>query len=155
VLTQIVVDPTNTILEVDLNTPTTQAFTARGRYADGSRRTSPRRSPGAPPTRPSRHERRHAQHPGIASAGAWVTKIEATKGTVKGIAQLTVVAYRKTGNQTDFFFVLPYNDPAGDQDKPLDFHTDVQSLDVFFAVDVTGSMGGEIANLQTSPQTPS
>ena len=64
------------------------------------------------------------------------------------MAQLTVVAYRTTGDQTDFFFVLPYQDPAGDQTRPLDFHTDVRSADVFFSVDTTASMFPEISNLQ-------
>jgi hypothetical protein len=153
-LTTIVVSPTNTILEVDLNTPTTQAFTAQGRYADGAVEDLTAQVNWSS-TNAALGDMNGAtlEVPGIASAGAWITMIEARSGTIKGVGQVTVVAYRKTGDQTDFFFKLPYQDPAGDQDKPLDFHTNVQSLDVFFAVDVTGSMGGEIANLQTSLNT--
>lgn len=46
----------------------------------------------------------------------------------------------------EFFFVLPYNDP--EQDDVLRFEPTVKMADVFFNVDTTGSMGGEIANLQ-------
>lgn len=67
-----------------------------------------------------------------------------------GAAQLTLAVYRKSGAQQDFFFVLPFEDPAGSQTKPLTFTTDIKSLDVFFNVDTTGSMGGTINNLQSS-----
>jgi hypothetical protein len=150
-LSTIVVEPTNTILEVDLNTATSQAFTAKGQYRDGTVEDITSQVTWSH-TNAALGDFNGAtlEIPGSASAGAWTTIVEARKGTLKGVAQLTVVAYRKTGNQTDFFFVLPYQDSAGNQNKPLDFHTNVQSLDVFFAMDVTGSMGGEIANLQTS-----
>lgn len=46
---------------------------------------------------------------------------------------------------TDFFVVLPYN---GDhQMRPLRFGTNINQADVFFLVDMTGSMGGERTNL--------
>ena len=150
-LIQIVVSPTNTILEVDLSTAASQAFTAQGQYRDGVNEDLTAQVTWSHTNQDlGSFNGATLEIPGMAQAGAWTTVIEARKGTLKGIAQLTVVAYRKTGDQTDFFFVLPYNDPAGNQNKPLDFHTNVQSLDVFFAMDVTGSMGGEIANLQSS-----
>ena len=34
-----------------------------------------------------------------------------------GEAQITVVAYRKSGTAQDFFFILPYQDPAGLQNR--------------------------------------
>jgi hypothetical protein len=153
-LTTIMVEPTNTILEVDLNTPATQAFTAKGKYADGAEEDLTA-TVNWSSTNAALGDMTGAtlNVPGIASAGAWITMIEARSGTIKGVAQITVVAYRKTGNQTDFFFVLPYQDPTGNQNKPLDFHTSVNSLDVFFDMDVTGSMYGEISNLQTSLNT--
>jgi len=47
----------------------------------------------------------------------------------------------------DFFVVLPYN---GDRaNRPLRFGTDISVADVFFLVDMTGSMGGERTNLIT------
>ncbi len=86
---------------------------------------------------------------GFASTSAEVARITATFAGQSAEAQLTVVAYRQSGAQTDFFFVLPYDDASGEQSKPLDFSTAVPALDVFFAMDATGSMGGEIANLQS------
>jgi hypothetical protein len=50
----------------------------------------------------------------------------------------------------DFVFVEPYlEDPEPWQDT-LVFSTALQKADVYFLVDTTGSMGGEIANLRTS-----
>ncbi len=48
----------------------------------------------------------------------------------------------------DFFFTLPYQAPA--QSNQLRFTTTIQSIDVFFAVDATASMGSPIANLRDS-----
>lgn len=48
----------------------------------------------------------------------------------------------------DFYFVLPYLDPA--QEATFDFTTRVRKADVFFSVDTTGSFDGEIANIQSS-----
>lgn len=68
--------------------------------------------------------------------------------TASGYANLTVVWLRQTGTATDFFFPLPYM--GGAQDQPLQFGTNVQSLDSFFAVDTTGSMGPSITALRDS-----
>ena len=47
----------------------------------------------------------------------------------------------------DFFVVLPYN---GDHEmRPLEFGTNIEVADVFFLVDMTGSMQGERTNLIT------
>ncbi|TPV96682.1 MAG: hypothetical protein B7733_03480 [Myxococcales bacterium FL481] len=73
-----------------------------------------------------------------------------------GKTVLTVAAYRKTGDELDFFFILPYDglEPETEEEKPqaqdLNFSTDVKALDVFFGMDTTLSMGEEIQNLQTS-----
>ena len=70
--------------------------------------------------------------------------------------QLTVAAYRQSGDELDFFFILPFDDgvsnkpEAQPKPKPLRFSTDVKALDVFFAMDTTLSMGEEIENLQTA-----
>jgi hypothetical protein len=45
----------------------------------------------------------------------------------------------------DFFVVLPYNGER--ENRPLRFGTAIQQADVFFLVDMTGSMGGERTNL--------
>jgi hypothetical protein len=88
--------------------------------------------------------------PAFGASNAVVSKITASFGGFDGPAQITVVAYRKSGAQQDFFFVLPYQDPTGPVMKPLDFSTAIPSLDVFFLMDTTGSMAGEIGNLKGS-----
>src|SRR5262249_4217890 len=93
------------------------------------------------------------QTPMFAMSGAVVSKLTASYMSNTGVAQVTIVAYRKTGPQQDFFFNLPYLDNAGDQNKPLDFSTAVPGLDVFCDVDTTGSMGGEINNTQQAINT--
>lgn len=150
-LATIAVEPTNQLIELDLNTPTEQLYTATGFYTDGSTRDLSGEVTwnltngalgGFTDTR--------LMIPGFGQTGVEEGRITASMGAIQGEAQLTVVAYRQTGPQQDFFFVLPYEDPAGAQMKPLDFSTDVPAMDVFFAMDATGSMIGEINNLQTA-----
>ena len=68
--------------------------------------------------------------------------------TLRGRANLTLVWLRTTGDSQDFFFTLPFMGPMDRKD--LSFTTLIQSLDVFFAVDTTASMGGPIGNLRAS-----
>lgn len=68
--------------------------------------------------------------------------------TYSAYGNLTVVWLRLTGASTDFFFKLPYK--AAPQEQTLQFGTNVQSLDSFFAVDTTGSMGPSIQALRNS-----
>jgi hypothetical protein len=150
----ITINPTNPIVEVDLNTVGMLPLAAVGNYSDGSSEdlsdqvtwTVDNPAVGAI-TGAVLHT------PMFAMSTAVVSKVTATFTTFSGIAQVTVVAYRRSGPQQDFFFVLPYQDPSGDQTKPLDFSTAVPGLDVFFTMDTTGSMGGEISNLETSLNT--
>jgi hypothetical protein len=46
-----------------------------------------------------------------------------------------------------FYFVLPYNDTTGAKTQDFSFETTLIMADVFFLIDTTGSMGGEISNL--------
>ena len=50
----------------------------------------------------------------------------------------------------NFYFLEPYGDPPDPSEDTLVFATDIQMADVFFNMDTTGSMGGEIANLKSS-----
>ena len=150
-LVAITVTPTNPLLEVDLNAPTSQTFVATGTYLDGVPEDLSNQvtwavvnSAVGTMTGPT------LSIPGFASATAEVSRITATMGTTVGEAQITVVAYRRSGPTQDFFFVLPYQDPAGNAMRPLDFSTRIPSLDVFFLMDTTGSMFGAISNLQNS-----
>jgi hypothetical protein len=144
-------DPVNPILQVDLAAPaiTTLVFSATGMYQDGQQVDITGQVAWASDTLGT-FTGAELDFPPPTQTGAIVTKVSATLGSVVGYAQVTVVAYRMTGTQTDFFFILPFEDPAGQQQKPLDFKTDVRSLDVFFAMDTTASMTGEIQNLQSS-----
>jgi hypothetical protein len=76
------------------------------------------------------------------------TRVKATFEDKTALANLTVVWLRLSGPAQDFFFDLPYQSPQ--QSQPLTFQTFIQSIDTFFAVDTTGSMGPEINNLRSS-----
>ena len=59
----------------------------------------------------------------------------------------------------DFVFIVEYSPPPAPPIPPdplrdtLSFATDLQKADVYFALDTSGSMGGEIANLRTGLRT--
>jgi len=80
------------------------------------------------------------------------TRIDATLEEggelLRARANLTVVWLRTSGDSQDFFFTLPHGGPV--QSNQLSFTTYIQSIDVFFAVDTTASMGGPIGNLRSS-----
>ncbi len=150
-LSAITVTPINPIIELDLNVPGTQAFAATGIYEDGVDEDLTAQVAWAVGN-PSVGAITSATLtiPAFAAAGAATSTITASFGGVVGIAQVTVVAYRQTGPQPDFFFILPYQDPSGPAHKPLQFSTAIPAVDVFFLMDTTGSMAGEISNLQNA-----
>ncbi|MCL2823903.1 MAG: hypothetical protein FWD57_07930, partial [Polyangiaceae bacterium] len=82
----------------------------------------------------------------MSTAGARTTIVRATLEDKIGEAQLTVVAFRQSGPQLDFFFELKHNDPNGPETQPLEFATDIPAMDVVFNMDTTGSMSGAITN---------
>jgi hypothetical protein len=154
ILNGLTVTPTNPIVEVDLNTVQTVPFVATASYEDGSTAdvsTMVTWSVDNPAVGSISNS--VLQTPMFATATAVVSKITASYMSFDGVAQVTVVAYRRSGPQQDFFFILPYQDPAGAQMKPLDFSTAVPGLDVFFNVDTTGSMGGEISAIESAINT--
>ncbi|MCK9462343.1 MAG: thrombospondin type 3 repeat-containing protein [Proteobacteria bacterium] len=53
----------------------------------------------------------------------------------------------------NFYFLVPYEETPDPTMDTLVFATDIQMADVFFTVDTTGSMGGEITNLKSSLST--
>ena len=150
-LAGIEVTPTNPIVELDIGMPGSQTFTAIGHYADGvdedltARAAWTVSNPAAGTLTGST-----LAIPAFAAVGVQLARITANVDGIEGQAQITLVAYRRTGPAQDFFFVLPYEDPAGPAMKPLDFGTKVPSLDVFFLMDTTGSMFGEITNLKNA-----
>lgn len=145
------VTPTNPIVELDLNMPGSQAFVVRGVFADGVDEDLTA-SATLHVVNPAVGTLAGAtlQIPAFAAVAVETSRIRATYDGVTGEAQITIVAYRKTGATQDFFFVLPYQDPMGQTTRPLDFGTAVPALDVMFLMDTTGSMGGEIVNLKSA-----
>jgi hypothetical protein len=152
VLTAIEVTPTNPIIELDLNQPGTQAFSAMGRFQDGNDMDISDRVNWSVvnPAVGTLTGTATLNIPGFATTTVEVSRIKAELDGFVGEAQITVVAYRRSGPAQDFFFVLPYMPPTGEVAKPLDFGTAVPALDVFFLMDTTGSMAEEINNLRNA-----
>lgn len=145
------VTPRETVLELDIGMPGAQDFTVIGWYSNGSSAdltdvaTWSHSNPAL-----GLMNGQTLNIPGFADTFVASTVVTAEADGLSGDAQFTVAAYRQTGDQTDFFFVLPFNDAAGSQDKPLTFSTNVKTMDVFVNMDTTGSMTGPINNLQAS-----
>ncbi|MCX4240608.1 hypothetical protein OEB96_08280 [Paraliomyxa miuraensis] len=146
------IEPPNAVLELDLDTPGTFDYAVIGVFADGSEMDVTAEVEGWVVSNPEVGMMNGAtlEVPAFADSFFASTLVTANIGDIEGQAQLTVAAYRQTGDQQDFFFVLPFADPAGPQEKPLTFSTDIKALDVFVNMDTTGSMGSPIANLQAS-----
>jgi hypothetical protein len=145
-------EPANAVLEIDLDTPGSLDYTIIGVFEDGSEVDVTADVESLTVSNPEVGAMNGAtlEVPAFSESFFASTLVTATIGDVEGKAQLTVAAYRQSGDQQDFFFLLPYADPDGPQEKPLTFTTDVKALDVFINMDTTGSMGGPITNLQGS-----
>jgi len=148
-LVQFSVTPGDQVVELDLDTPAQLPFQATAYYENGDvADVSAQAQWSIDDETVGTFDGASLAINEFASTTVVSARITASFRSSSAQAQVTVVAYRKTGDRTDFFFILPYEDPAGNQDKPLNFSTAIKSADVFFAMDATGSMGGEIANLQ-------
>lgn len=53
--------------------------------------------------------------------------------------------------EDEFFVILPFQDPPLVDD--MDFETNIKQADVYFLIDTTGSMGGELTNIRNSLST--
>jgi hypothetical protein len=147
------VTPENDVLMVDRGQTATRTFTVTLVRADGST---------ADVTAQARLTSDNPQAGALAGAtfrsvamttnNVAFTRVDATYDeggqTFRGRANLTLVWLRASGDSQDFFFTLPFMGPI--ERKDLSFTTLIQSLDVFFAVDTTASMGGPIGNLRAS-----
>ncbi|HEX4451215.1 MAG TPA: hypothetical protein VH143_10115 [Kofleriaceae bacterium] len=153
-LASLAITPTNPIVQLDLNQIGSQPFAVMGTYLDGTTEDLTAEATWSVANAAvGAMSGATLEIPAFAAVSAEVSKLTATVGSTTTDAQITVVAYRQTGEQTDFFFVLPYADTMH-QDKPLDFSTAIPALDVFFLMDATGSMQNEINNLQLALTTP-
>lgn len=142
------VSPPETLLEVDLATAATQAYTVNAIYSDGNvmdvtaDATWEVDNPEVGTMSGSTLE-----IPPFTDSAFNTAILSAKVGERTGRAQITVAAYRF---DRDFFFVLPFEDEEGPQSKELTFNTGVKSLDVFINMDTTSSMEGALENLQNS-----
>ncbi len=148
-LESISVTPLNLLVELDVNATSTQAYTAFANYSDGSsEEVTDQVTWSLSNDAVGSFSGATLNLASFSAAAAEVSLVHATLDDLQGTGQITVVAYRQSGPVQDFFFILPFEDDAGDQEKPLDFSTEIPALDAFFMMDVTGSMGGAINNLQ-------
>ena len=75
-------------------------------------------------------------------------KVESSAGQALGT--LTVVQLRKTGDQRDFFFIVPYGEDPTPKSDVLKFSTNIKQADVAFVMDTTGSMSSSINALKSA-----
>jgi hypothetical protein len=149
-LASIEVSPLNSIVELDLGATGALDFTATAHFFDGTSEdvTGEVTWSVINPAIGTLAGRTLAI-PAFADVHVEVGRVRAELDGLAGEGQITVVAYKKTGPQPDFFFVLPYM-PGNDEVKPLAFSTNVPNLDAFFLMDTTGSMSSPISALRTS-----
>ncbi|MGH1347678.1 MAG: hypothetical protein ACRBN8_39350 [Nannocystales bacterium] len=140
--------PVESLIELDLGAPTTIEFVVEANYNDGSTADVTAQAEWAVTNETvGVMNGTTFEVPGFADPFFESTIITAAVDGSVGKAQVTVAAYDLAN---DFFFILPFNDDDGPQDKPLTFSTDVKALDVFINMDVTGSMADEINNLRAA-----
>ena len=142
------VSPPETLLELDLNNGSTIDFTVTANYSDGSTvDVTDTVTWDVSNAAVGAMNGATLEIPGFANNFFESAILTADVDGETGQAQVTIAAYDLAN---DFFFVLPFEDAAGPQDKPLTFSTDVKSMDVFINMDTTGSMSGEITNLRNA-----
>jgi hypothetical protein len=149
VLEALEVTPIESVARVDLNTPTTWDFVVTGSYSDGSSADLTAQAAWSH-SNPMLGAMDGAtlEVPGFAVRFAGSTVVSAEVDGLVGEAQLTVAAHALYGEDAELLVVLPYGAP--EVQAPLTFTPEVRSLDVFFNVDTTGSMGGPIGDLQST-----
>ena len=106
VISYIAVTPTNPILELDLGASASQGFTATAVYADQTTEdvSATVTWTGANPAVGTMANAVLAI-PSFATSQAVVSLITADYNGMQGQAQITVVAYRKSGTQQNFFLI--------------------------------------------------
>jgi hypothetical protein len=147
----LLVEPAEAVIEVDLGATISQPYTVTAVYSDGVSAdvTDDATWEVADPSLGSMSGAT-LEVPAFDDSRFASTILTAEVGGETGQAQVTIAAYRL---DADFFFVLPFEDEAGEQAKPLTFSTGVKSMDVFVNMDTTASMEGAIANLQDAMAT--
>jgi hypothetical protein len=80
------------------------------------------------------------------------TTVQVATDKGQALGTLTVVQLRKTGEQRDFFFVVPFGEDPSPKNDVLKFSTNIKQADVAFVMDTTGSMASAIDNLKNALQ---
>lgn len=156
VLKSLEVSPSSPVIPVDLGKSASRTFKVIARYGDRSTADVSARavfslddaSLGA--MTGNRLDTAVRSSSGVAFANLTVSYRE---GTVELTRTVPVVFafLRASGPSQDVFLTLPYGGPAAL--GTLSSGSTVQSIDAFFAIDTTGSMGGEITNIKNSLST--
>lgn len=151
VLEYLVITPLNQIVELDLEASKSLEFRAFGHYSDGSAKDlSDKVDWGVSSDKMGKFEGDKLKLSKHDELYVETSKVTASFNSLKANAQVTVTAYEQDGENPDFVFVLPHNDAKGVAERELSFKTNIPALDVFFAVDATGSMGEEREQLLNS-----
>ncbi len=140
------VQPAELVQEVDLGSSAQVPYTVTAVYVDGSMADVTAEASFSL-SNPQVGEMNGAtlEVPELAESRFASGIVTATVGEDAGQAQITLAAY---DTEDDFFFILPFDDPDGEQTKPLTFSTELKSMDVFVNMDTTFSMDGALLNLQ-------
>jgi hypothetical protein len=146
------ISPDNDVLLIDRGQSATRAFTVTLVRADGTRAdVSGRATLGADNAMAGSLTGAVFKSAVMTTNTVLFTRVDASfmEGgeTLRARANLTLVWLRTSGDSQDFFFTLPFGGAA--RSKPLSFTTYIQSIDVFFAVDTTASMGVPIGTLRS------
>jgi hypothetical protein len=147
----LLVDPPDAVIELDLGATASMPYTVTAVYTDGSM-GDVTADVGWEVSNPALGTMSGAtlEVPAFDQSVFDSTILTAEVDGQTGQAQVTVAAYEL---EQDFFFILPFEDGAGEQAKPLTFSTGVKSMDVFVNMDTTASMDGAITNLQNAMAT--
>lgn len=150
------ISPTNPLIRVDLNRQANRTFRVIARYSDGtnadvtSKATFTVDNPAAGAMFGARFDSNIRTTPQVEFAQV-TARYKEGSDDVSVSTNLTVAWLRTSGASKDLLFVLPYNGKT--DSETLTFSSNIQSLDAFFAVDTTGSMGAPIRALRDSLQT--
>lgn len=147
-LTSIDIAPADVLLVLATSASGTQAFTATGHYDDESTADlTAEVSWSVANASIGSFTSATLEVASLGSIGADGSVVGATLGDIEGEAYLTVVAL----GTADTLFTVRHLDVGGPMSENVALVTQrVAATDVFFLVDVTGSMLGEISNLQAT-----
>jgi hypothetical protein len=148
VLERLEVSPLNTLLELDVGADAEQGFMVLAKYSDGSSRdVSDEVRWSVDNVLVGEVEQASLKVAGFDEVKAATAHVTAELEGVEGVAQLTVVAHHQSGPDQDVLLVLPYA-AAGEITQPAVVSPQLGALDLLMLMDVTGSMGGSLANLR-------